>query len=236
MTTVLVTGANRGLGLEFVRQYLAEACSVIGVCRDPAAAEALRSLDEIHQALEVFEADMSDPSSIDALAGELGDRPIDILINNAGVFGPKRRADGDNRQTFGWIDYGIWLDVLRVNTLAPVKMAEALFDNVKNSSQKKIVTISSQLGSIAEGDAGLYAYRTSKAAINMGMATVSREAEAKDVIVVVLNPGWVKTDMGGDAATLSTEESIGSLRMRIAALSIEDSGTFIDHDGRQIPW
>ena len=233
MTTVLVTGANRGLGLEFVRQYLAEACSVIGVCRDPAAAEALRSLGEIHQALEVFEAD---PSSIDALAGELGDRPIDILINNAGVFGPKRRADGDNRQTFGWIDYGIWLDVLRVNTLAPVKTAEALFDNVKNSSQKKIVTISSQLGSIGEGDAGLYAYRTSKAAVNMGMATVSREAEAKDVIVVVLNPGWVKTDMGGDAATLSTEESIGSLRKRIAGLSIEDSGTFIDHDGQQIPW
>ena len=236
MTTVLVTGANRGLGLEFVRQYLAEGCSVIGVCRSPGAAAELRALGEVHQALEVFEADMSDTSSIDTLARELGDRPIDILINNAGVFGPKRKADGDNRQTFGWIDYGIWLDVLRVNTLAPIKMAEALFDNVKNSTQKKIVTISSQLGSISEGDAGLYVYRTSKAAVNMGMATVSREAEASDVIVVVLNPGWVRTDMGGDAAVLSAADSIGELRNRIAALSIEDSGAFIDHDGRRIPW
>ncbi len=236
MTTVLVTGANRGLGLEFVRQYLAEGCSVIAVCRDTGAADELGALSETHQALDVLEADVSDTSSIDALAGQLGDRPIDTLINNAGVFGPKRKADGDKRQTFGWIDYGIWLDVLRVNTLAPVKMAEALFENVKNSAQKKIVTISSQLGSISEGDAGLYAYRTSKAAVNMGMATVSREAEAGDVIVVVLNPGWVRTDMGGDAAVLSATDSVGDLRNRIAALSIEDSGTFIDHDGRRIPW
>ena len=236
MTTVLVTGANRGLGLEFVRQYLAGGCSVIGVCRDPAAADELRALGEIHQALDVFEADMSDTSSIDAFAREIGDRPIDILINNAGVFGPKRKADGDKRQTFGWIDYGIWLDVLRVNTLAPVKMAEALLDNVKNSAQRKIVTISSQLGSIGETDAGLYAYRTSKAAVNMGMATLAREAGAEDVIVVVLNPGWVRTDMGGDAAVLSAADSIGSLRERIAALSVEDSGAFIDHDGRRIPW
>ena len=236
MPTVLVTGANRGLGLEFTRQYLADGWDVIAVCRNPGSAQALAELGEGNNQLEILAADLSDLDAIDTLATEISDRPIDLLLNNAGVFGPKRRADGDYRQTFGQIDYDAWLAVLRINTLAPLKLAESLFGNVMTSDKKIIVTISSQLGSIGEGESALYAYRTSKAAVNMAMATLSREAEASGAIVVTFNPGWVKTDMGGDDAVLTPEDSVSSVREQIESLTPADSGAFIDYDGRRIPW
>ena len=236
MPTVLVTGANRGLGLEFSRQYLADGWDVIAVCRDPGSATALAALGSDNSRLRILGADLSDLGAIDGLAKGIGDRPVDLLINNAGVFGPKRRADGDYRQTFGQIDYDAWMDVLRINALAPLKLAESLFSNVMASDRKTIVTISSQLGSIGEGDSALYAYRTSKAAVNMAMATLSREAGAEGAIVVVFNPGWVRTDMGGDDAVLSAEDSVRSVRGQIESLTPADSGAFIDYDGRRIPW
>ncbi|MCG8370063.1 MAG: SDR family NAD(P)-dependent oxidoreductase, partial [Proteobacteria bacterium] len=169
--TVLITGANRGLGLEFARQYYADGWEVIATCRDPDSASQLQALGG--DRLAVLPLDVADFDVIGRFATALGDAPVDVLINNAGLFGPKRRADGDLRQTFGHIDYDIWSEVLRVNALAPVQLAEALVDNVAASAQKKIVTISSRLGSIAETDTGLYAYRTSKAAVNMAMATLA---------------------------------------------------------------
>lgn len=236
MATVLVTGANRGLGLEFARQYIDDGWGVIATCRDPDSATQLRRLAAQHAGSEIRRLDVTDFDAIDALAAELQDRPIDVLINNAGVFGPKRSADGDFRQSFGSIDYEIMADILRVNTMAPLKMAEAFSEHVSASAQKKIVTISSRIGSIAEGDPGLYAYRTSKAAVNMAMATVARELESQGVIVSVFNPGWVRTDMGGSRASLEVDDSIRCLRKLIDELTIDDSGAFIDYDGRRIPW
>lgn len=235
MPTVLVTGANRGLGLEFARQYLAEGWRVIALCRNPEQATDLRGLAG-EDTLAIHEVDVSNFEAIDAVAERIRDVPIDLLINNAGLFGPKRTTDDDLRQTFGHMDYDIWSDLLRVNTMAPLKMAEALADNVLAGDQKKIITITSTLGSIAEGDPGYYAYRTSKAAVNMAMATLARDLAPKGVTVLVLNPGWVATDMGGAGAALSPEQSITKLRKIIESAPVAPEGAFIDHDGRAVPW
>lgn len=236
MPTVLITGSNRGLGLEFVRQYLDEGWDVIATCRKPGTAESLHQLGERHEQLQVEQLDVGDFDAVDALAARLRSRAIDVLINNAGIFGPKREADGDYRQSFGQIDYGIMAEVLRINTLASLKVAEAFREHVEASRQKKLVTISSGLGSISETGTGLYAYRASKAAVNMVMATLANELRDRGVIVTVFNPGWVKTDMGGADASLEVEESISRLRSRIAALTTADSGAFLNHDGGRLPW
>lgn len=236
MPTALVTGSNRGLGFEFVRQYLEAGWDVIATCRNPGSADRLRQLGERHAALEVLALDVGDFDAVDRLAAKLRSRSIDLLINNAGVFGPKRGADGDYRQSLGQIDYDIMADVMRINTLAPLKMAEAFRHHVAASNEKKIVTISSGLASIAETDSALYAYRASKAAVNMIMATLANDLRGDGVIVAALNPGWVKTDMGGAAATLEVEDSIRQLRNRIAALGAADSGAFINYNGKRLNW
>ena len=236
MPGVLISGASRGLGLEFVRQYLDDNWSVVALCRDPGGATELQELSSTHDALDVLECDVTDFSAIDDVAAALEGRPLDVLVNNAGLFGPKREADGDFRQSFGHLDYDVVTEVLRVNTLAPLKLCETLVDNVTRSEQKKMVTISSALGSIANTDTGLYAYRTSKAAVNMAMATLARELAPRGAIVAVLNPGWVKTDMGGAHAALEIADSIRSLRRVIADLSPAQNGRFLDYDGSEIPW
>lgn len=235
-STVLITGANRGLGLELVRQYLADGWQVIATCRDPAKATSLHDLQTTYNGLQISPLDVADFEAIDALASELGGRPIDVLINNAGLFGPKRQAENDLRQSFGHIDYDTWAELSRVNTLAPVKLAEALAGNVAASEHKKIVTISSRLGSIGETDAGLYAYRSTKAAVNMAMATLANDVREMGIVVISLSPGWVKTDMGGPGASLEVRESIEAVRKLIEAQTPQDSGAFLDYTGEEIPW
>ena len=236
MPSVLISGANRGLGLEFTRQYLDDNWRVIALCRDTDAAMDLSDLGATYATLEIFQCDVGDFEAIDEIAQGLRGRTIDVLLNNTGVFGPKRKADGDFRQSFGHIDFDILSDVLRVNTLAPLKIVEALVDNVLAGEQKKIVIITSKLGSIANTSPGLYAYRTSKAAVNMVMATLARELGPRGGIVAALNPGWVQTDMGGADANLTAAESIGRMRQVIAGLTIEQSGAFLDYDGSTIAW
>lgn len=235
-TTVLITGANRGLGFEFTRQYLADDWNVIATCRSPATASSLQDLQANYNGLQIVPLDVADFAAIDELASELGGRPIDVLINNAGLFGPKRQADGDLRQSFGDIDYDIWAELLRVNTLAPVKLAEALVGNIAASEQKKIVTISSRIGSIGETESGLYAYRSSKAAVNMAMATLAKDVAEMGITVITFSPGWVKTDMGGPTASLDAEDSISMLRELIAGHAPAESGAFLDYTGDTIPW
>ena len=235
-STVLITGSNRGLGLEFVRQYLADDWQVIATCRDPAKAASLQDLQTTYNGLQLLALDVADFAAIDALASELGGRPIDVLINNAGLFGPKRQADDDLRQSFGHIDYDIWAQLLWVNALAPVKLAEALAGNVAASEQKKMATISSRLGSIGETDSGLYAYRSSKAAVNMAMATLANDVREMGITVLTFSPGWVKTDMGGPDASLEARESVEAVRQLIATQSPKDSGAFFDYTGETIPW
>ena len=223
MATVLVTGASRGLGLEFARQYADEGLTVIACCRQPAQAKELKKLSG---SVEVEALDVSDDAQVAALAKRLKGRTIDLLINNAGVYGPRSGTDT-----------AAWLDVFRVNSIAPLHLAHALADNVARSELKRIISVTSGMGSIAQnGSAGDYVYRSSKAALNMVMKGLSNELKDRGVIVAVLSPGWVKTDMGGRGAPLDASDSIASMRRVIAGLKPKDSGKFFGHDGKPVPW
>jgi NAD(P)-dependent dehydrogenase (short-subunit alcohol dehydrogenase family) len=223
MPTVLITGANRGLGLEFARQYAADGWTVIACCRKPAEAKELKKLAG---SVEVEGLDVGNDVETAALAKRLKGRAIDLLINNAGVYGPRSGTDT-----------AAWLDVFRVNSIAPLHLAHALADNVARSEQKRIVSISSTMGSIGDnGSAGDFVYRSSKAALNMAMKGLANELKERGIVVAVLSPGWVKTDMGGRGAPLEAKDSIASMRRVIAGLKAKDGGKFVSHDGKPIPW
>ena len=237
MPTVLITGTNRGLGLEFTRQYAADGWQVLACCRKPDEAEALHSLAAARPSdMRIFPLDVTDFSAIDDLADQLRGEPIDLLLNNAGAMGPKPSEQKANGQLFGSINYDIWQDIIRINTFAPVKMAEAFMDHVAAGTQKKIVSISSVLGSIAETSGNFYAYRTSKAALNMAMASLSKDLAARGIIVAVFCPGWVKTDMGGPQAEIMPEVSISGVRRQIAQLTLEASGSFHRYNEDVLSW
>ncbi|MFK7954817.1 MAG: SDR family oxidoreductase [Lysobacterales bacterium] len=234
--TVLITGANRGLGLEFVRQYLDRGWQVLATCRKPDQAASLKAVRQEHLTLRILPLDVADFSAVDELAEELDGSPIDVLLNNAGVFGPKPKAEKDLRQSLGHVDYSLWADIFQINTQAPVKLAEALLPNLLQGRHKKIVTISSTEGSIANAHAGLYAYRTSKAAVNMATALLAGDLNDQQISVLSLNPGWVKTDMGGPQAELELAFSIQSMLKVIDQLSLSQSGQFLNFDGSALAW
>ena len=231
MATLLITGANRGLGLEFTRQYLAEGYAVIAACRNPHAARALHQLERDSKGrLTVVEMDVADTASVKRAATRVPAAAIDILINGAGVL-------GGPRQTIGSIDYEEWKRVLDVNVLGAMRVCEAFLDRVAHSDRRLIVTITSGMGSLTDNTSGGYtAYRTSKAAVNMVIRTTAIDLRPRAITCVVLNPGWVKTDMGGPNAKLSPEESVGAMRRVIAELGPDDSGRFYNYDGREYPW
>ena len=203
MPSALITGANRGLGLEFARQYLAEGWQVYAACRDPESASELRRLaDGSDHKLHIITLDVTESTSVKAAAAELEGRAIDVLINNAGVGGPRGQGIGN-------IDYESWSRVLEVNTLGPMRVAEAFVNNVAQSQRKLIVTITSGMGSIADNTSGgAFAYRSSKAAVNMVMRSLAIDLAPRGITCVVINPGWVRTDMGGPQATLTTTDSV----------------------------
>ncbi|MDF0498645.1 SDR family oxidoreductase [Bradyrhizobium yuanmingense] len=236
MTTVLITGANRGVGLALAREYTSSGADVIACCRDPAKADALKELERASGGrVRILPLDVTDETSIASLKTTLGDQAIDILINNAGVLGPKNQSpDG--------IDAEGWMSALRVNALAPVLLSLALADNLKRSREKKLVAISSDYGSVSivwpptTSARNRYAYRASKAALNSGMRALSSDWAADGVIVGLFNPGWVQTDMGGPTARITAEQSASGLVRRIAELTAETSGCFNDYDGKPIAW
>lgn len=223
MTTILITGANRGLGLEFVKQYAAEGADVIACCREPAKADALKA---VKGKVRVMALDVGDPSSIAALKKDLGEAPIDILINNAGIGGPRD----------GKFDTDAWLNVFRVNSMAPFHMALTFKSNLKAGKDKKLITLTSVLGSIAESGGGLQPYRASKSAVNSLMHGLSKDWASDGILVGIFHPGWVQTDMGGSSAPVKPEASVKGLRARIAELDVAKSGTYRDFENRQIPW
>jgi NAD(P)-dependent dehydrogenase (short-subunit alcohol dehydrogenase family) len=231
MPTVLITGGSRGLGLEFVRQYQSEGYAIIAACRDPGTALALQQLERAAKgALTVVELDVVDGASIKQAAARVPSGTIDILINCAGVIGARG-------QTLGSLDYTDWTHVLEVNVMGPARVCEAFLDRVARSGRRLIITITSGMGSLADNTSGGYIpYRTSKAAVNMLMRSAAIDLKPRGITCVVLNPGWVKTDMGGPNATLSPEESVGAMRRLIARLGPEDSGRFYNYDGREYPW
>jgi len=231
MSTVLVTGAKRGLGLEFVRQYAAEGWQVFAACRAPDAATDLQGLAaESGGRIRVIEMNVTDTASVRAAAAALKDEAIDLLLNNAGVGGPPG-------QQLGNLDYAAWARVLDTNSLGPMRVVEAFLENVAKSRMKQIVTITSGMGSIEDNSSGgRYAYRSSKAAVNMVMKSLSVDLAPRGITCVVMNPGWVRTDMGGSGGKLSPADSIKAMRSVIAALKPEDSGKFLNYTGKPYPW
>lgn len=238
MPTTLITGANRGLGLEFVRQYADDGWRVIACTRVPDA-PGLRQLGVRHpHGVSVQPLDITDHAAIDRLARELADVPVDLLLNVAGTMGSEGFAShGPPIQQFGGLDYGDWERILQVNVLAQAKLAEAFVDHVAASAQKKIVTLSSELGSVGGNTrGGLYGYRSSKAAVNAVMKSMAIDLAPRGIIAVPMHPGWVRTDMGGPAAPLDAQQSVAGMRKVIAALTATDSGCFFRYDGQQLPW
>lgn len=235
MPTLLITGASRGLGLEFVRQYAAEGWQVIAACREPAKATALKALAANHPAIQLETLDVTDSTSITALAARLTGQAIDVLINNAGIYSGTGIKD-DQSQSFGTLDSAAWLRVLQANTVAPLIVTQALMNNLRLGKDRKIVMISSMMGSINRAPGGAYAYRSSKAALNMAMRNLAGELRAEGFSVVSFHPGWVKTDMGGDGADISPETSVTGMRHLIAGLTADKSGAFLSYDGASLPW
>jgi NAD(P)-dependent dehydrogenase (short-subunit alcohol dehydrogenase family) len=226
MPTVLITGAGRGLGFEFARQYAGDGWTVIGTVR---AEKAVARLKSAIPGVEAHVADIASVDSIRALAAKLRGVPVDVLICNAGVRG---RLD----LAVGTLDYAEWESVFRVNVLGAAATAEALIANVASSERKVIVMMSSRLGSIAESPGKEIAYASSKAALNAVMRILALQLEERSITVVSVSPGWVRTGMGGKGAPLSPEESVGSLRKVIGSLKREDSGRFYSLEKQDIPF
>ncbi|NQW54286.1 MAG: SDR family oxidoreductase [Rhodospirillales bacterium] len=223
MSTVLITGAARGLGLDFVKQYAAKGWKIHACARAPEALKQVKG--DIHpHTLEV-----TDYAAVKALAGELKGEAIDVLICNAGI-------SGKEATVLGAIDPVVWRETFEVNTLAPLMMAEAFADHVAASKDRKLVAISSRLGSITFANNGRYSYRASKAALNMEWKGLSVDLASRGLICVVLHPGWVQTDMGGATATLTIEQSVPAMVKVIDGLKPADNGRFLNYDGTELPW
>ena len=218
MPTVLITGANRGIGLEFARQYKADGWDVVATVREHSP-----ELDALGVRVERL-----DMRNLDAIAG-FGERldSLDLLIANAGTYGPKSPESGEEGEE--------WLETFAVNTVAPYLLAEAVLPLVERS-EGKLIAVSTRMGSIEDNNSGGYiAYRSSKTALNSAWKSLAIDNRGK-VTCAVIHPGWVQTRMGGRSAPLSPEDSVSGMRKVIEDLTEADSGTFFSHDGSEIPW
>ena len=229
--TILITGANRGIGLELTSQYARAGWRVFACCRTPEGANELGDLArQSGGRIRLHALDVTKEKDIQALAGELREEKFDILFNNAGISGPKK-------QGFGPIDSAQWLDVMRVNVLAPFHMAVAFADHLAASKRRVLAIMGTQLGSIADNSSGgKYVYRSSKAAVHMVGKSLSIDLQPRGITTVLLHPGWVRTEMGGPEATLSVEQSVTGLRQVLDRATTADNGKLIAYDGRTVPW
>lgn len=232
MPTTLITGANRGLGLELAKQYGNDGWRVHACCRDPEGADALNELASASSGqVTVHPLDVARPGSVAALAVETGDGPIDVLWSNAGIYGDESRAG------FGSTDYDRWAETFSINVMGAMRVAETFVDRVAAGEQKTFAFMSSLMGSMADnGSGGAYLYRSSKAALNAVAKSLSLDLAGRGVISVVLHPGWVQTDMGGDHAPLTPRDSVDGMRRVVHGLRPSDSGKFLAFDGRELPW
>jgi NAD(P)-dependent dehydrogenase (short-subunit alcohol dehydrogenase family) len=222
--TLLITGANRGIGLELARQYAEAGWQVIGTARTPDAATSLAAAGA-----KIMQLDVTDQTSVERLAKELADQPIDVLINNAGT------------QPLFWslaeIDVERFATALDVNTLGPVRVVRALLPNLRAGRSRKIINVSTNLSSIAGNtEGGFYGYRESKTALNMFTRSLAVELGPEGFICIVLHPGWVRTDMGGPDASLEVTESARGIRHVIDNLRPEDNGSLRTYDGKMMAW
>lgn len=225
MHTVLITGASRGIGLEFTRQYLARGSRVIACCRNPSSASALQAM--AGQALEVVGLDVSDSAAVAGLPAKLPGEHLDLFINNAGIYG--------DRQGLADADWDEWLDVMSVNVIAPLMLTRVLLPLM--AANGKLVYLSSKMGSIADNSGGgAYVYRSSKTALNQVVKSLSIDLASRGLSAAALHPGWVQTDMGGPNALIDTATSVGGLMRVIDRLDAASSGRFFNYDGQEIPW
>ncbi|MDH3633630.1 MAG: SDR family oxidoreductase [Gammaproteobacteria bacterium] len=228
--TILITGANRGIGLELTEQFAKDGWQVLACCRSPADAGELQALTEQGTAIEVHTLDVTNYEQMASLADQLRDRPIDILLSNAGIYGSKGAS-------FGEIDAVEWRNVLEVNTIAPLMLVQAFVEQVAASQQKLVAVISSKVGSIADNSSGgSYMYRSSKTAVNQVVKSLSIDLADRGISVISLHPGWVQTDMGGPNAEISTDASVSGLKNILQSAGLAQSGQFIEYDGSSIPW
>lgn len=234
MPTVLVTGANRGLGYEFCAQYAGEGWRVLATCRDTEQADDLKALAQKYSDVLIAQMDVADHGSVDARASQLSAEPIDVLINNAGI-----ASDDFPRQMLGGFDFAFWQSIFQTNTLGPMKVAEAFMSNLRAGQHKKIVAVSSTVGSLTEMNAyPVYPYATSKAALNKGMRLMAEQLRPEGMSVICLCPGHAKTDMGmkAEGASVEVADAVTGMRNMINNLTLEDTGTFRRYNGDHIPW
>jgi NAD(P)-dependent dehydrogenase (short-subunit alcohol dehydrogenase family) len=229
---LLITGANRGIGLEFAKQYAEAGWRIFACCRNPDKADALKQLALQHtSSLSMHTLDVAKFDQIEKLAIELANQKIDLLLNNAGIY-PDTGNIG-----FGTTDYEVWINAFRVNSMAPLKITETFVSQVASSQQKKVVSITSKMGSISDNTSGgSYLYRSSKTALNMVVKNLSIDLTPRGIITAVLHPGWVQTDMGGPNALITVQQSVTGMRRVIEQLTLTNSGKFYDYEGKEIPW
>ncbi|HSI45395.1 MAG TPA: SDR family oxidoreductase [Methylophilus sp.] len=226
--TILITGANRGIGLEYVKQYAQEGHTVYATVRDIANADELHRMATAYTQIHVLSLDVADVAAIRALATQLSQVTIDILISNAGTYPPSR---------LGTTDPQAWLHAFQVNTLTTYYLAEAFLPHLQRATQGKVIAMTSKMGSITDnGSGGEYIYRSTKTALNMVVKSLALDLQPFNIAVALLHPGWVRTDMGGPNGLINTETSVAGLRKVIDSLSVAQSGEFIAYDGKTVPW
>lgn len=227
---VLITGANRGIGLALVLNYLKSGWHVYASCRDITSANELTQLQSLFPHLSLLELDVTDHSSISLLSQSLSQLKLDLLINNAGYYGPKGYG-------FGHTNVEEWRKVFEINTIAPLKIVEAFYPQLKQGIPGVIACISSKVGSMAENTSGGgYIYRSSKAALNSVVKSLSNDLLEEGIVAVALHPGWVHTEMGGPHALIDANTSAVGLKQVLDSITPSDSGEFIDYQGQYLPW
>ena len=231
LSTILITGANRGIGLELARQYAVAGDRVLACCRMPEEAEALQALAADHAEVSVHGVRVAEGESVTVLAAELADLPIDVLINNAGAPGP-----GFAHQTVLNMDFDGWAETFAVNSMAPLRVLQALLPNLKLSGSAKAITITSQMGALSFDMPAAYAYCSSKAAVNKVMRLAALDLKAEGIAVGLIHPGWVQTDMGGPKAQITPEESAAGIVSAIKGIDLANTGCFLKWNGEAHEW
>ncbi|MEP6391626.1 MAG: SDR family oxidoreductase [Halioglobus sp.] len=230
MSNIVITGANRGIGLELARHYAAQGHKVYACCRDTAGAAELVDLAKTHD-VQLVEVSVGDGNSVDSLAEQLSGVTVDILVNNAGTGGPPREE-----QSALVMDFDGWAETMNINTFAPVRVMQALLPNLRAAETAKVVNITSQMGALSLDMTVAYAYCSSKAALNKFMRMAAIELAGEDILVCLIHPGWVQTDMGGQAADLTAIESAQGIIQTVGKLEASNTGSFWNWNGTTHDW
>ena len=225
MSNILIIGANRGLGLEFAKQYSNKNHNIFATTRNNSASQELNEIKNSN----IFELDLNSDESLNKFVNEISPQKIDILIHNAGIFRDEQLEQD--------LDINAWMNEMRINAVIPIILARKLKANIQMAKDKKIVFISSQMGSIDDNYSGrFYFYRSSKSALNSAAKSLSIDWKEDGISILIIHPGWVKTDMGGDNANLEISDSISQMIKVIDDMTLSNSGSFVNYAGKKIEW